>query len=448
MHTEIPAKAPLDPPEQGRMFGAWAILILLTVCYTFSVIDRYVISYVAVNIKQDLNLSDVQLGLLQGFVFAIFYAVAGIPLGWAVDRYVRKNLIGGAVALWSSMTMACGLVKSFTGLALARIGVGAGEAVLSPATYSMLPDLFGTRKLPMAMAVYALGAVGASAAAAAISGYILSHGGEAGLIAVPFLGKISAWRVVFLVAGAPGLLLAVLAFLIREPVRRKLVSNLRTQTEPSQLVSFIKQNWKTHVIYCLAMTLTTLMSYALNSWTPSVFSRTYGWSPVQIGETLGPITFFGGIIGCAIGGIIATWCVRTGRVASFLMIALGAVVVMGVFGLLTPFMKTGQGFAILLTGAYIASPLMFMISPTLLQMITPADLRGRMSAVFLFVNIGIGAGAGPIIVGALSTYVFRSDHFLGAALGASIAATALICAVMILFLFRPISEYVAHKSIS
>ncbi|MDE1152558.1 MAG: hypothetical protein PW788_08485 [Micavibrio sp.] len=80
MHTEIPAKAPLDPPEQGRMFGAWAILILLTVCYTFSVIDRYVISYVAVNIKQDLNLSDVQLGLLQGFVFAIFYAVAGIPL--------------------------------------------------------------------------------------------------------------------------------------------------------------------------------------------------------------------------------------------------------------------------------------------------------------------------------------------------------------------------------
>lgn len=430
------------PPVCGTA-AAWTFVVVLTACYTLSVIDRYVFAYLVVDIQRDLGLSDLSLGLLQGFAFSIFYAVTGVPLGLAVDRLNRKRLVAGAVALWSAMTVLCGAARGFASLAGARMGVGVGEAVLSPAVYSTLPDLFDRRRLPLAMAVYSLGAVWASACAAALSGWILTLSGDARTLVLPLLGEQAAWRVVFFAAGAPGFLFAGLVLMLKEPPRRKEgAAGEAGQAAQDRLAPFLSRHWRTHGVFCLAMTLTTLMSYALNAWTPSVFTRTYGWTPAQIGAVMGVVTATGGVIGCLLGGGLTTWVVRTGRIAAVLWIALGAVVFMLLFGALTPFTTNAGQFTVLLAGAFVASPLMLMVGPTLLQMITPPRLRGRMSAVFLLANIGVGAGAGPALVGAFSTYVFKADTQLNAALGTTIAVAALIAAVLLLSLLRPMRRFV------
>lgn len=136
---------------------AWYVVAVLLLAYTLSFIDRMILSLLVGPIRADLGISDTQMSLLMGFAFAIFYSVLGIPLGWLADRGSRRGLMVAGVAAWSVMTAICGLTRSYVGLFLARIGVGVGEATLSPAAYSLLGDYFPREKLGRAMAVYSIG---------------------------------------------------------------------------------------------------------------------------------------------------------------------------------------------------------------------------------------------------------------------------------------------------
>ena len=136
---------------------AWYVVAVLLLAYTLSFIDRMILSLLVGPIKADLGISDTQMSLLMGFAFAIFYSALGIPLGWLADRRARRGLIVAGVAAWSLMTAACAFARGYAGLFMARIGVGVGEATLSPAAYSMLGDYFPREKLGRAMAVYSIG---------------------------------------------------------------------------------------------------------------------------------------------------------------------------------------------------------------------------------------------------------------------------------------------------
>lgn len=425
--------------EYGAL-RAWTLAVLLTLCYTLSVVDRHVFSFVAVDIQNDLGLGDTEIGLLQGFAFSIFYAVAGIPLGWAVDHCNRKTLIAIAIAIWSIMTILCGAAAGFAGLALARIGVGVGESVLSPAVYSLLPDIFDRRRLPIAMAVYSLGPAWASASAALLSGWILTQAGGSQL-QLPLIGAQEGWRVVFFAAGAPGLFLVPLIMLSKEP-KRTAAKRTAIGSSPAALAPFLMNNWRTHVFYILAITITTMMSYALIAWAPASLTRSYGWSPAEIGAVLAPLTLAGGVIGCVLGGALTSWVISKGQTERALYIVFAGVALMGVFGVLALFAANGVVFAVGLAAAYVASPLLFMIGPTLLQLITPPQLRGRMSAVFLLANIGIGAGAGPLLVAAYANAAFSADSQLALALGAAVLTLCAAASITLFMLRAPMERYI------
>ncbi|WP_347271759.1 MFS transporter [Rhizorhabdus histidinilytica] len=418
----------------------WLVTILLTGCYMLSIIDRQVIAFVALDIKRDLAISDFELGLVQGFAFSIFYAAAGIPLGWAIDRFPRTRLIAGALIIWSGMTICCGFARGFASLALSRIGVGAGEAVLTPGAYSIMSDSFPRRHFATASMIYSLGAPFAAAGAAWLSATMLASAADDGTVILPLIGPIAGWRAVFLVAGAPGIVLALLVLAIREPRRQ---GGSGESEYDGALLPFLRQNWTVHLVFAASSMLTVVIHYCFAAWSPAILGRVFAWNPAQIGAALGMIAVVCGILGCLLGGVTSSWLLRRERPSSMLRVAGIAVGVTALSGLAAPFLSTGGQFVATVAVAGIATPLLLMVGPTLLQVITPAELRGRMTATFMFINVGLGAGAGPSLVGALSTYFFRPDQ-LALALGCVVAGAGLLAAIGFLSLVGSVDAYVAR----
>jgi len=213
---EIEAK--VAPVPRGRGAYRWYVVGVLFLGYAFSAIDARVLTLLVGPIKADLGLSDFEISLLQGFAFAILYSVAAMPIGRYVDGAARRTpLMVVGVLFWSAMTMSCGLAKSFHALFLTRVGVGVGEATLSPTAYSLLSDYFEKQRRALAISFYAIGYPIGSGLALIIGGLLLekfSHGGPTSL---GFLGTLQPWQMVFVAVGAPGIIVAALIATIKEP---------------------------------------------------------------------------------------------------------------------------------------------------------------------------------------------------------------------------------------
>ena len=186
-----------------------------------SFVDRQVITLLVQPIRQDLGINDTQISLLMGFAFAIFYVLMGVPIARLSDRYNRRNIIAAGIFLWSLATAACGLAKNFTHLFLARIGVGVGEATLTPAAYSMIADYFPKEKLGRALGVYSTGVYLGAGVATVAGGAAVKLISQANPVELPLLGTVAPWQMTFMVVGLPGLLLVLVMMLsIREPARK------------------------------------------------------------------------------------------------------------------------------------------------------------------------------------------------------------------------------------
>jgi MFS family permease len=421
---------------------AWLMTILLTICYAASIIDRSIIAFLAQHIRRDLGISDFQLGLVQGFAFSVFYAVAAIPLGWAIDRFSRRNLIAAAMIVWSAMTMVCAFARSFTMLTLGRVGVGAGEAALTPGAYSIMGDTVMRRQFPIASMIYSLGGPIASAGAAALSGTMLAHASQSGTITLPLLGVVADWRAVLIVASVPGVFLALILLLMPEPRRADACASNAAQR--SSMVKFLRAHWRTHVVYACVAMFTVLIAYCFSAWSPSLLTRKFGWSAADVGTALGLINLLCGVAGCLLGGMLASWLVRRQQPSSILFVLVSAMAIMGLCGVFVPLLGSGRQYVVIASIAGTVSPLLFMVTATFLQLITPSPLRGRMMALFMFINVGIGAGAGPTLVGAFSTYVF-SPAQLPLAMGTVLMGASCIAGFGFLALFRPIRSYCADR---
>ncbi|MEO8453216.1 MAG: MFS transporter, partial [Gemmatimonadota bacterium] len=209
----------MTDPVPARSRAPWYLLGVLTLAYTFSFIDRQILNLLVAPIRRDLALTDFDMSLLQGFAFAIFYTLLGIPLGRLADRTDRRRLVAAGIALWSIMTVVCGAARTYGQLFVARIGVGVGEAALSPAAYSLIADSFPRERLGRAASIYNFGVHFGSALALIVGGAIVQQVSGPGLIDLPLIGQIHRWQIVFWAVGLPGLLVALLALTIREPAR-------------------------------------------------------------------------------------------------------------------------------------------------------------------------------------------------------------------------------------
>ncbi len=253
---------------QTNLRKSWYVVGILTLAYISSFIDRQILSLLVEPIKRDLKITDTQISLLMGLSFGIFYTLLGIPIARLADLKSRKHIVAWGIGLWSLMTAICGMAGNFTQLFLARMGVGVGEAALSPAAYSMIADLFPKRKLAMANSVYNMGIFIGAGLAFLIGGLVVNMVKVEEMWQVPLIGEIYPWQLVFFFVGLPGLLIVFLMSRIKEPVRQGVVTD---KASLSQTWAFILKNANTYININLGLGFLTLVNYANAAWIPSFF---------------------------------------------------------------------------------------------------------------------------------------------------------------------------------
>jgi MFS family permease len=408
---------------------AWLAMLVLALLYMSSYIDRTILGILVGPIKKDLGISDTQFSLLTGFAFVIFYTVAGIPMGWMVDRFNRRNIIVWGVSVWSIMTAACGLVSSYWGLFAARIGVGVGEATLSPATYSITTDLFDAKRLARALSVYSLGIPIGTALASIIGGAVVNSVGAGEVISLPIVGDTKPWQLVFFIVGLPGLILALMAhFLVKEPPRSKPKGGPKGDdvklSSFGETLSYLFSHKRAYAALFLGPALVNMFSFSVIAWYPAYLQRVHEMPIAQSGLFVGLSTITFGILGTVFSGWLADRFVTRGNLDGHMRV--GMLYGLGIFvcGGLGPLMP------VVAVSLALASFTMFFsntwngVSAAALQLVTPPQMRGQMSAIWLFFSNLVVMTFGPLMVALITDYVFGREDAVGYSLAMSATVSA------------------------
>ncbi len=401
-----------DPPYPAPRV-AWYALAILILLYTSSFIDRLIVGLLIEPIKADLGASDTMMGLLVGTAFALLYTLMGLPFGRLADRYQRRRIIAAGAALWSVMTMLCGLALTYGQLFAARLGVGVGAAALTPCAYSMLSDLFKPRWLPVALGAYVMAVAIGGGLAYIIGGAIIGMVSAAETLQIPVIGALKPWQVAFLVAGLPGLPLAVLMLTVKEPLRRGVLLDAaalsagRPQTLTlRQAVRFVVRRWRCYAAITVPACLLTMLSYAFTAWIPAYFIRVHGWEAGQAGVLFGVCILVTGVAATLSGGALCSIWLARGRQAAYLQVLLlAAIALLPLTTTATLFSNQWVALAALAVTNFFAASWGGPVAAGL-QALTPNQMRGQVSALYLFaVNI-TGLALGPLLVGILTDYYF------------------------------------------
>ncbi|MBL8205848.1 MAG: MFS transporter [Blastocatellia bacterium] len=396
---------------------AWYVVAVLTLVYVFSFIDRQILNLLVRPIRRDLGISDTQMSLLMGFSFAVFYTFFGIPLGRLADTRSRRTIIALGFAFWSLFTTGCGIAKNFGQMLLMRMGVGVGEAALSPAAYSMITDCFPPRRRATALSVYSMGIYIGGGIAFIIGGLVSKFATQQELWQLPVIGATRPWQVVFFIVGLPGVLLALLMFTLREPARRGAKTNVAGQTTAPQIplgevLAYIRENWRTFLCHNMGFALLSISGYGSSAWVTTMFVRKYGWTEADAGLVYGWIVTIAGPLGIVTGGRIADALIERGRREATMLVGMFAAVIYFAGGIFYPLMPSGQLAAAFIIPAAFFTSMPFGVAPAAIQQMMPNPMRGQASAIYLFVNNLIGLGIGPTAVALTTDYVFHDDQMV------------------------------------
>ena len=398
--------------QQPSTRAGWYVVIVLMLAYVSSFIDRQILSLLVGYIKRDMLLSDTQVSLLMGLSFALFYTLLGIPIGRWADRGNRRNIIVLGVLAWSLMTAFCGTVKTYGQFFLARVGVGVGEAALSPAAYSILADYFPKDKLATAISVYSAGVYIGSGVAVLIGAVLVGFGAATQTVTLPVIGTIFSWQLLFFYIGLPGLAISLLLLTVKEPIRRGLLTNSAGQTQTlaiRDVFRLIGQKRTAFLSVTLGITFVSLVAYASAAWTPTFFVRTFGWTMGKAGLVYGSVITLFSTTGIILGGRVADYFTRRGRTDGRLRV--GVIAAVGILASsFFPLVSNPTVVAILLIlpSFFVAFPL--GASSTAIQEIMPNQARALTSAVYFFILNIIALGFGPTSVALLTDYVFHDEQ--------------------------------------
>jgi MFS family permease len=342
-------------PYPSRRY-AWYVVVLLTFAYAISLLDRWILSLLVGPVKAHFGVSDTQMGLLMGFWFAIFYVSMGLPFGWLADRFDRRRIIALAMAFWCSMTVFCGLARSFGQLAVARLGIGLGEAALTPAANSIIADLFPRAEQNRAITFFNMGISMGMGIAYLVGGAIVAWMALQPPVSLPLFGTLATWQVVFIVAGLPGLLVALLIAALREPVRRERLSTQAGSPRLADCIAYLRANARAYRPLLIGMAASPLVGYAWN-WLPTLFDRVWGWNVAQFTGAYGWILIVFGPLGALTGGWLATRWYRAGHREAPFMAALLGLVVMTAVAILLPLAPSAEvAMLLLIPGSWAGVP--------------------------------------------------------------------------------------------
>jgi len=387
-NNDLPSDKDLNIGQSTTNYPEHAnyVLGILFLVYVINFIDRQLLSVFIGPIQDEFGVSDTAMGLLVGFSFALFYSVAGIPIARLADRSNRRNIIAIGLAVWSGMTVLCGFARSFIELALARVGVGVGEAAGTPPSHSLICDYFSIDKRATALGIYSAGVYVGSAISYLCGGYMRAN---------------FDWRIAFIVLGAPGLLVALIVrFTIKEPSRQSFSSSGNSQRED---ISFLEtlQYFLSFRSWCLMVAGAACLSmagYGITMWGYEFFVRVHHVPLSSIGLWMALIVGVGGCIGVYSGG----WLVdRFSRKSSTWIMLLPAIVNLASLplGILFVLVTDSALSAVFLFFFYLIVSFFIPAIHTLTQRLALFNMRATAAAIMLFLINIIGAGLGPFIVG-------------------------------------------------
>lgn len=417
---------------------AWYVVGVLMIVYVLSFIDRQILSLIVDPVKKDLGVSDTQMGLLMGFSFAMFYSVLGVPFGWLADQKSRRTIIAAGVAVWSAMTAGCVVARQFWQLFLLRVGVGVGEAALSPAAYSLITDYFPRHRLATAISVYGMGIYIGSGMAFLLGGIVVRFAVASGTIVWPVLGEIRPWQLVFFVVGVPGLLIAALVYTIREPLRRGLKRlGPNSQVSFPQFMRYVNRNAAAVWCHHLGFALLAFLGYATMSWVAAFFTRVHGWKVQEIAYFYGFAVMIFGAAGITSGGLLADWLSRRGYRDAKVRTGLIAAIASLPLAIAFPLVPNGTIAMALVCPLAFTNALPFGAAPAAIQEMMPANMRGQAGAFYLLVVNIISIGFAATTVGFLNDSVFGDPAAVGKSLMVVGVVSTLGAAVFLYFGLKP-----------
>lgn len=425
------SSAVAEAPRSRARAYRWLVVVILFVGYAFSAIDARVLTLMVGPIQRDLGLSDFEMSLLQGFAFSILYSIAALPIGRYVDRTGRRSLlIIWGILFWSLMTAACGFAASFAGLFIARVGVGVGEATLSPTAYSLISDYFDRKRRALAISLYAIGYPIGGGLALLIGGALLTRFSATGGITLPLLGSFSPWQAVFLCVAAPGVLIAALMMLIREPERHEVAKDLSRHSSLKEGFAYVAERWVLFGSLIGSLGLIALLAIGTTLWFPTFLIRTYGMTPAQVGLSYGMVMLVCGTVGTLTGGWLSGRLIRAGRGDANMRIVLYATLLKGLPLVAAPLMPDAfLSLTLMAIGTLIGQASQGVMLAAI-QDVTPNQLRGQVTAIsLLFVNL-LGMGLGATVIAAITDFGFGDQS----ALRYSIAITGAVTLPLITLL--------------
>lgn len=411
---------------------AWWVVVVLAVGMALSVIDRLILAMLVEPIKADLAINDTQISLLHGLAFTLLYVVMGIPLGWLVDRWSRRAIAGLSVLGWSIATSLCGLAGNFSQLFLARVGVGIGEAGMSPAAFSLISDYLPPVRRARGLLALTLGASLGGGLALVFGGGLLHLLGDRGGIDLPVLGSVRNWQVVFLALGLLGVLYSLVFLTVREPVRQERLATRKLTTRDTSTYIWSRRSVLLYHFFGVGTSALVLM--AMNLWVPSFLIRTLGWDRMAVGVSYGACLLSASIAGIFIAGSVTSRLLKAGRRDAALKVAFWSVIAAMPPLLAAPFM----------TSPFLVLPLLFVglicvtmpaaLGPVFLQGVCANEVRGQVIAVYLLIVALIGNVVGPLTVASITDYVVRDP------------AKIYISLFIVVLVFLPLSAFTLARA--
>lgn len=447
MSGELNETAGLSLDAAAPLPGAWRTVAIFTLIYGFGTLDRQIAALLVPHIKHDLNLSDLQVSMIQGLAFGLFFMAASPVVGWLVDRMSRRKVLFVGLATWSLGGIASGLSRTFGQLFGARATVGAFEATINPSAYSLFSDLFPPRKLALPLSIFVLGGNLGSAISFVVGGAVIAWAAST-VTSLPVLGELRGWQLAFIVTGLPGFLLSPIVFLAAEPARHTGraagVDKLTiSHTGFGDLWAYARNHKSFYA--GLLLGIGTIMSFVvgLQSWNATYLSRHFGWDLAQIGYVLGWTQLASALVGLALHGWIVDrlFARGLGNVHPMYMALMCALAVP--CGIGAYFATNAWTMVVLYNLAYFFVMGFSSIGPAALQIATPVALRGKASAVYMIVLSILASILAPIIVATFTDVLFQDEAKLGYSMALFAGLTAVLSSVLLVWAGRG-----AHAAIS